>query len=62
VLSQLYGAHWARFSASLVETQETAKNINWDHDNPEPAAGGGFRNRILLQLLVQPKFRRSNRK
>jgi len=44
VLSQLYGALWASFSASLVETQETAENINWHHDNPEPAAGGGIRN------------------
>ena len=62
VLSQLYGALWASFSASLVETQETAENIKWDHDNPEPVAGGGIRNGILLQLLVQPKFRGSNTK
>jgi hypothetical protein len=63
VLSQLYGALWASFLAPLVETQETAKKlIKGDHDNPEPAAEVGFRNGILLQLLVQPKFRRSNKK
>lgn len=62
MLSQLYGALWASFSASLVETQETPENVKGDHDNPEPAAGSGIRNGILLQLLVQPKFRRSNTK
>jgi len=44
LLSQLYGALWASFLASLVESQETAENINWDRNNPEQAAGGGFRN------------------
>lgn len=62
MLSQLYGALWASFSASLVETQETRENIKWNYDNPEPAAGCGVRNGILLQLLVQPKFKRSNTK
>jgi hypothetical protein len=62
LLSQIYGALWASFSASLVETQETPENIKWDHDNPEPAAGGGIRNEIVPQLLVQSKFRRSNTK
>jgi hypothetical protein len=63
VLSQLYGALWASFFlASLVETQETAENLKGDHDNPEQAAEVGIRNGILLQLLVQPKFRRSNKK
>jgi hypothetical protein len=50
------------FSASLIETQETPENIKGYHYNPEPAAGDGIRNGILLQLLFQPKFRRSNSK
>jgi hypothetical protein len=61
-VSQLYGALWAIFAASVVETQETPENIKGDHDNPEPAPGCVIRNGILLQLLVWPKFRRSNKK
>jgi hypothetical protein len=62
VLSQLHGALWASFSASLWGTQETSENINWGYDNLEPVAESGIRNWIVLQLLVQPKFSRSNRK
>lgn len=49
-------------SASLVEAEGTPENTEMDPDTPKPAAEGDIQNRILLLLIVQPKYSSSNKK
>ena len=48
-------------NSSTYSAMKTSENTEQDPDNPEPAEKGNESSPVLLQSLVQPKCRSSNK-